>query len=378
MVLGLFFTRGVSLKLWVETGLYDREKLIYEEHLKLGNLKKVYWFTYGKDDAELSKKLKKENRLHPDIEVYRMPSIFSIPKIGSWIYSFVLIFVHRNKLKECDILKTNQMDGSWSAVYAKKLYGKPLIVRTGWTFTQLLKSKKGSFVKIKLYELIERYAYKHANKKVVSSKNNKEYLEKSYQLRDVEVLPNYVDNTRFYNKNLKRYKNRFIFVGRLNEEKNLFNLIEAISKTEYELDIYGQGELKKELKDFALKLGAKVNFRGTVSNAELVNIYNSYYYYILPSYFEGMPKTLLEAMACGCVCVGTDVNGISEVIKDNYNGFLAKNTSTESILQAIKKAITSSSDEIVANGIRKIEKDFSLKSITEKENVIFKELTNAK
>jgi hypothetical protein len=37
MTLGLFFTRGVSLKLWVDTGLYDREKLIYEEHLKKGN-----------------------------------------------------------------------------------------------------------------------------------------------------------------------------------------------------------------------------------------------------------------------------------------------------------------------------------------------------
>ena len=54
MQLALFFTRGISLKLWFETGLFDREKQLYEEHLRRGHLKKIYWLTYGIDDAELA------------------------------------------------------------------------------------------------------------------------------------------------------------------------------------------------------------------------------------------------------------------------------------------------------------------------------------
>ena len=50
MILSLFFTRNVSLESWVKQGLFDREKLIYEEHLNQGNFKKIYWFTYGSND----------------------------------------------------------------------------------------------------------------------------------------------------------------------------------------------------------------------------------------------------------------------------------------------------------------------------------------
>ena len=111
MKLVLFFTRGVSLEIWVNQGLFDREKLIYEEHLRQGNFKKVYWITYGDDDKRLSENLKKENRLHKDIEILQMPKIFKIPKIGSYIYSFLLPLFYKNELQESDILKTNQMDG---------------------------------------------------------------------------------------------------------------------------------------------------------------------------------------------------------------------------------------------------------------------------
>ena len=53
MILSLFFTRGISLEVWLNQGLFDREKLIYEKHLIQGNLKKVYWLTYGSNDKKL-------------------------------------------------------------------------------------------------------------------------------------------------------------------------------------------------------------------------------------------------------------------------------------------------------------------------------------
>ena len=64
MKFALFFTRGISLKTWIDTGLFDREKQLYEEHLRRGHLGKVYWLTYGADDAAVANELRAADRLH--------------------------------------------------------------------------------------------------------------------------------------------------------------------------------------------------------------------------------------------------------------------------------------------------------------------------
>jgi glycosyltransferase involved in cell wall biosynthesis len=370
MILGLFFTRGISLKLWVESGLFDREKLIYEEHLNQGNLKKVYWFTYGHLDIEVANQLKEDGMLHKEIKVLSMPKLFVIPKIGSWLYSFLLVFIYKDRLKECDVLKTNQIDGSWVAVYAKKLFKKPVIIRTGYTITQLLKNKKSFFLKIKLYKIVEKYAYKNADAAVVSSCHNKRYLEQEYQFNNIKVMTNYIDTKRFYNHNSVRYDNRILFVGRLNKEKNIFNLIKAISKTQYILDIYGHGELKKDLEDFSVNLNANVNFKGTIQNSELCEIYNRYKYYALVSFFEGMPKTLLEAMACGCQCIGTNVTGINEVIENKINGILIDGVEYKAIYNALKTLNNYDFKSLSKNAEQTIFSKFSFQSVVLQEKEI--------
>ena len=70
---GRFFTRGVNLKQWVESGLFDREVLIYHAHLNSGLFSRVYWFTYGADDAEVSKELQIAGQLSKGIEVVPCP-----------------------------------------------------------------------------------------------------------------------------------------------------------------------------------------------------------------------------------------------------------------------------------------------------------------
>ena len=96
-VLGWFFTRGISLEMWVNRGLFEREKLLYEEHLKKSYFNKVFWFTYGTFDSDIAIKLKKDGKLHQDIYVFGMPSIFKIPMVGSWIYSVCLPVVQRKE-----------------------------------------------------------------------------------------------------------------------------------------------------------------------------------------------------------------------------------------------------------------------------------------
>jgi glycosyltransferase involved in cell wall biosynthesis len=373
MTLALFFTRNVSLEKWVNQGLFDREKLIYEEHLKQGNLSDVYWFTYGSKDKKLSEQLKSENRLHKDIKIIEMPSLFKIPKIGSFIYSFMLPLIHKKILKKSVILKTNQMDGSWSAVISKWLFKKPLILRSGYTLSQLEYSKNGNNLKYNYYSLVEKFAYANCDFSVVTSDNNRKYLEdKDYiSPNRVFIIENFIDINSFKPLNLKRYKNKILFVGRVSKEKNLYSLIKSISEMDMILDVYGCGELKEELKEYVNRKNIAVNFKGMMPNSELPYIYNKYKYYILPSYFEGMPKTLLEAMACGCICIGTNVNGINEIIEDGLNGFLSEGINYGDITRVIYRAFALSNSYIQNEGVHLINNKFSLESIVEKERMIF-------
>lgn len=380
MILVLFFTRGVSLKTWLDTGLFYREKLIYEEHLKRGNLKEVYWLTYGYKDGELEKTLKKNGGLHPDIKVVPMPRYFSIRKIGSWLYSIIMPFMQRDLMKKADILKTNQIDGSWAAVISKYIYKKPLILRSGFIISNRPKFSQNikivSRKNLRFFILVEWLSFKCCNIAVVSSKNDKQYLCKKYNINpdNIHVLYNYIDVDQFYPMNVQKYDNRIVFVGRLSQEKNLSNLIRAITETGLTLDIYGIGELKSELEKLTIEIGGKVNFRGTVPNNEIPIILNKYKYFILPSFYEGMPKTLLEAMACGLVCIGTNVKGINEIIEDSKTGYLAYDTGYLELAEAIKKAYRSDNNYIGLNARRKIVDFYSLKEIVRKERELFFEL----
>jgi glycosyltransferase involved in cell wall biosynthesis len=377
MKIALFFTRNVSLKLWVDSGLFDREKLLYEEHLRRGSLRKVYWLTYGKDDAAIAEKLKLENRLHSDIVVLPMPAFFG-GCFGRLVYSLFMPFIHGSSIKNADILKTNQIDGSWSVVIAKLLYKKPLLVRTGYTLSIFAKRKARNKIKIKIIEFIEWLAYKCADKVVIASFQDSRYIQSKYGLQQekINVIHNFINTEIFCPADNKKYFNRMIFVGRLDQQKNLVNLLEALPKTKLTLDIYGDGPLREQLMRKAKDLDVSVNFMGVVANKDLPEALNRYRYFILPSLYEGMPKSLLEAMACGLICIGTDIDGINEIIDDSTNGYLANAADPESLAEAIDRATRLPGNSIATEARQKIVSDFSIEKIVNEENEIFKELIN--
>jgi len=374
----LFFTRNVSLRLWVDSGLFEREKIIYEEHLLKNNFKEIYWITYGSSDKDITDKLKKNGRLHENIHICPMPKIFNVPKIGGYLYSFFIPFLYKNTLLKSSLLKTNQIDGSWSAVISKWLYKKPLIIRTGYTASLLECAKNSNSFICKKFKFIEWWVYKYADFSIVSSNESSQYIQKKYCIdkNEIATLYNYINLEYFRpRRNKEKHSDKILFVGRLNEQKNLFNLIQAISKTNFILDIYGSGELEVELRDFVLVNNVTVNFYGVRSNKELAKIYNKYRYYILPSIVEGMPKTLLEAMSSGCLCIGTDVPGINEIIINGKTGVLIESTSINSIVDAIHRAANDQNkDAMIKQGIDFVHRMCDVNKVLEKERQIMLKL----
>jgi glycosyltransferase involved in cell wall biosynthesis len=355
--LALFFTAGVSLQTWYDIGMIDREVAIYDQLAKY--LKHIYFFTYGgREDLEFTG--------------YLADNITIVPKksiSNNLLYSLVLPFIQGKILSYVDILKTNQMSGSWSAVLAKLIYRKKLVVRTGYVLSiNFSRSNPKSRAKW-IRKGIERIAYKLANGIITTSQANFDYVEENYHPRSTHLLiPNYVQTSIFKPMDLAKKRGSICFVGRLSKEKNLFALLESLTGLPYTLTIIGSGDEKEQLKKFATRNKINVDFLGNVPNHQLPTILNQHETFILPSLWEGMPKTLLEGMACGLPVIGTKTDGTMEVIRHRENGILC-NTDSTSIREAI---VTLMEDEelrrkLGGNARKTIVDNYSLDKLVKKE-----------
>lgn len=363
--LALFFTTGISLKTWEKIGNLEREVRPYKELTKYFD--KIYFFTYG-DSSDL----KYHKVLNREIKIF--PKKWKIP---SKIYMFLLPILYRKKLKTVDILKTNQMNGVVAAVLTKWFYRKKLIVRCGYEWLNLLQNSKSNIWKRIIVYIIEKIAYQSADKIILTSEKDKKYIESTFNILSskIKVIPNYIDTELFKPIPLKKEEGRICFVGRLEEEKNLFNLIKAISSLSVKLIIFGSGSLKKDLENYAEKQKANVKFMGNIPNQRLPEELNRSNLFILPSFYEGCPKVLLEAMSCGLPCIGTDVEGIREIIKHEENGYLC-GTDAISIRKAILDILNNKelSRKLSRNAVKTIIEHFSLESILKEEVKIYKSL----
>lgn len=379
-VLGLFFTRGISLRKWVDSGLFDREVLIYQTHLDSGLFSRIYWFTYGFDDKVLEKELHNSGRLSKKIIVVQCPPWFRFAgRAGSTFYSIVMPFFIAGKVLSCDVLKTNQMDGSLAALLSSKLFRRPVYVRTGYTLSRAVeKISPHNWVRRLAVYANEYLAFVFAAASSVSSYYDRTYVLDKYGkgvASRLNVVRNYVDTDLFVpNAANENRANKIIYVGRLSPEKNLANAIQSCANLDLELDIIGSGEELSALKDTVQKSGATVRWYGIVANNELPKYFKNYRYFILPSLWEGLPKALIEAMSAGLVCIGNDTTGINEIIEDGVTGFLAKSPSVQDLSIALRRAINADWEAISCAGRDYARNEFSLEVVAAKERAILTKL----
>lgn len=147
---------------------------------------------------------------------------------------------------------------------------------------------------------------------------------------DIEVIHNGVDCGRFAPRPAVRAVAgqggplRLLAVCRLIERKGLADLIKALPRIgevlgDIRLTVVGEGNLENELKDLSATLGVadKIDWKGATAHSDLPDIYRDADVFVLPSHFEGMSNSLLEAMASGLAVVVTDTGGTKELFSDN-------------------------------------------------------------
>ncbi|MFW9973515.1 MAG: glycosyltransferase family 4 protein [Candidatus Odinarchaeota archaeon] len=378
------FLYNTSLQILSRAGFITREITI---PLKLREKKIEYTFlTYGdKSEFKFSKVLNGINII-PVFDLINFNS-----KRINFIKSFLIPIKIRKQLQSIDIVRTDQLDGSWIAAIIKLLYRKKLIIRAGyeWLIFHILDhaySNKRSFLKywIRFFKIyfIEFFSYKLADRIVLTNPYNVDFIIKTFKLKKkrhkINVIYNFVNINHFRPLSLKKLDKHILFIGRFSKEKNLVNLIKAFKDLEeFSLDIIGKGREGLELINLAKKFGISANFLGVVPHNKLPETLNKYEIFILPSYHEGNPKVLLEAMSCGLACIGTNVWGIRNIIKHNENGILCK-TDPDSIKDAILTLYNDKNlmKKLGINARNFILKNCSLEAIIEQELLLYKSFSS--
>lgn len=132
------------------------------------------------------------------------------------------------------------------------------------------------------------------------------------------------------------------FIGRLSAEKGILNFVEALPEIldqlpEVEVLIAGSGGLDGEVRERVEKidLEERVQILNWVNYEELPSLYNQLKLVVIPSYTEGLPNTMLEAMSCGTPVLASAVGGIPGVIEEGITGYLLPGNSSKEIAEKV-------------------------------------------
>lgn len=235
--------------------------------------------------------------------------------------------------------------------------------------------------KNKSLSIISNYIYKKADACVFQTTDSMQYyLNKNKKHKIYKIIPNPTDITYCYDYKSSIYSNTILSVGSFKQEKNYPLLFEAFAKfnklykNEYLLKIYGGGPLKEEYVETIKKLDIEksVEFCG-LDNDWIANNKNCSFY-VLSSSHEGMPNSLLEALAAGFPCISSDcpIGGPKDLIDNGRNGLLFKVNDCDSLVS--KMCLLADSDEIrkdISKANLNFSNKYSVKRIkTEWQNLI--------
>lgn len=170
---------------------------------------------------------------------------------------------------------------------------------------------------------------------------------------------------------------KFLFLGRLGERKGIYILLDAIKifkdkGQKGHFYLAGDGEIenvKKVISDYALD--DYVTLVGWVDNEEKYKLLAGSDVLVLPSYNEGLPMSLLEAMSFGLSVVSTPVGGIPELVKHRENGLLVEVGNSNNLADALEELNTNLSwrNEMIHENYYRIKKSFNL-------NLLIKDIEN--
>ena len=266
-------------------------------------------------------------------------------------------------------------------MFIAKILRKSVIVSLPASHTQMNK-----FTKNNLYtelEVLTKISLKLADNILLYSPNLiDEWEMRKYQNKIKIVNEHFLNFETFkIHKDFDERENLIGYVGRLSAEKAPMNFLKSIKELskeniKFKFLIIGNGELKEEMKLYIEENELyDIEFIEWVNHDELPVYLNKLKLLLIPSYTEGLPNIMIEAMACGTPVLATSVGSIPDFIKDGSTGFLMENNSPECISKNIISAINYSDIGLISErAYSMVKKEFSKENTIKKWSRLFTEI----
>ncbi len=312
----------------------------------------------------------------------------------NWFFNLTTIFTLKNYMKQrrIDIVHTHLYSADFLGIIAASLAGVPCKVATihGQNFRSTgrldLRSIKNFF-----YSFIYRAVYIFYDQIIAVCQALKQDLMKRPGIKleeeKIKVVYNSIDlketlkQNHFLHQRLKNASHnnvKFVaIIGNFDKVKGHWILLKAIPRVLKEMEkikflFVGEGEEKKCLQRIAKKLKTEDDIIFAGVQQDILSIINLCDLIVLSSLFEGLPLTILEAMALGKPVVATNVGGIPELVENGKTGLLVPARNPEKLAEAILCLLKNKklAQEMGRKGRIRVQQFFHLRNmIKETENV---------
>jgi glycosyltransferase involved in cell wall biosynthesis len=265
------------------------------------------------------------NSLPHHIQIDYLPvRFFKQVGVSLWLHFNARRIISRHHLDSVNIHA-----GPGGVLYVRRL-PVPVIITCHHTYRQQVSHIRSQFWKV-IFLPFEKMTYQLADKIIAVSEATKNALVEQYEIpgNKVTVIHNAADTSRFHHLGIPKNLHSVLYVGRIDKRKGIDFLIRSMAFVvrtipDAQLLVGGQGSYLEKMKSLVRQLNMErnVTFLGFVPDDQLNMLYNQAQCVVVPSIFEGFGITVIEALAAGTRVVGTDVDGIREILNGGEYGRL--------------------------------------------------------
>ena len=294
------------------------------------------------------------------------------------------LFELRSTLKALnpDLVSTHTGKAGWLGRIAASMIKKPAIFTAhGWTFTEGV-GKRGAAV----WRLLERMVGGLSAKIITVSRFDRTLAVGACIAKPeniVTVHNGMKDIDPAYMAKADYPAPKIIMVARFEPQKDHESLLRAMAMLKREvwtLDFIGNGPNEVKMKILASDLGLqdRVNFLG--SRSDVKNQLSHAQIFALTTHYEGLPRSIIEAMRAGLPVVATDVSGIPEQVEDGSNGFLVPKGDVDALAKRMHEIIASSElrRQMGAESRRRYERLFRFESMFDRTFNVYESVIKSK
>ena len=285
------------------------------------------------------------------VKLFNNPFLYRDVSIYHDIRSFILLYKLFNK-EAFTIIHTHSSKAGFLARIAAKINNTPIIIHTvhGFAFNDFM-----NVFKKKFYIYVEKILAKWTNILVTVSNLNKKKiidlniaaepkLKNIYSGIDLKLFTNKKNNE--FRKELNLNSGHILLgsVGRLSFQKDpitMINAFDIVAKCfpNAHLALVGDGELRNNIVERIdqLHLNDRVHLTGNKNNPW--KIYNSLDLFIMSSIYEGLGRSITEALSCGIPVVCTRVEGVPEIVRNNKTGILVPPKDANALADGVIKSL---------------------------------------